>query len=388
MREDGFTPVESAQRNRVRNLAAARDQLSQGDPQAAANALVHAQSAQRELDGGHNAPEGAPADVPDNYRDFIVSPSGVDKAMAQMQMVNSARERDGLAPLEVSVSRQTRPSSDDPLMAWQQTTLRVSGGTEEELRNLSIGKGAGSSAEKVVSTFGVLEASAAAVRMNGGTYVARRDGGNTSTPGRVDAYLADPPDGPMRQAMAPTKEDRATAREVRAWVRLQQPSSDYERAVRHSVSEDHMSMRDVGTASSAISGYLRHKEQLAMQQAAERSGQGGAPQGGGGPARPAGTSTLKSQSRWLGREGEKVFLPARVEGVHPIHHESRIRPHFLYIMRTPDGDLVRWMASRDAGLETGDDITLRGTVKGHSTFNGERQTEVFYCQPTIHNVNR
>jgi len=81
-----------------------------------------------------------------------------------------------------------------------------------------------------------------------------------------------------------------------------------------------------------------------------------------------------------------VNVRAWVQAVHPVYHESR--PHFLYIMRTPGGDLARWMASRDAGMEAGDDITLRGTVKGHSTFNGERQTEVFYCRPTIHSVRR
>lgn len=101
------------------------------------------------------------------------------------------------------------------------------------------------------------------------------------------------------------------------------------------------------------------------------------------PPRPSG-----HVSRWFGEEGESVTFRARVEAMHPIHHESRLRPHFLYIMRTHEGDLVRWMASRDAGMESGDDITLRGTVKAHSSFNGERQTEVFYCKPTIHNVDR
>ena len=34
------------------------------------------------------------------------------------------------------------------------------------------------------------------------------------------------------------------------------------------------------------------------------------------------------------------------------------------------------------------DITLRGTVKAHSSLNVERQAEVFYCTPKIHNVDR
>lgn len=46
---------------------------------------------------------------------------------------------------------------------------------------------------------------------------------------------------------------------------------------------------------------------------------------------------------------------------------------------------MRWFASEDQGMETGDAVTVQGTIRDHSTFNGERQTEMWYCKaPVIH----
>lgn len=382
-REDGFTPVESQQRNRLRGLKSARDALTQGDPQGAANSLVHAVAAQRELDGGYDAPVQDPEPEPGSHRDFIVSPSSTDKAVGLVNIVNAERERAGKEPLGISLTRQHR-RTDDPLVCWEQVTMRVSGGTDDELQRLNISGDVKSSAEKVVSTFGVLEASCAAVRLDG-KYVPRSEGGPSSTPARVEAYLADEPNSPMRQAMRPTTADQSMAREVRSWIRLQPVSNDYVQSLRHAVAEDYMSHREVGVASSAIAGYMRHKSELERARAE------------GTPVRPVPErqrATRPSQqhnprrSRFLGTEGEQVYLAAKVEKVHPIYHEQRADPHFLYLMRTPEGDAVRWMASNDQGLERDDEITLRGTVKGHSTFNGEKQTEVYYCRPTIHNAHR
>lgn len=383
-REEGFTPTESSQRNRIRSLKNARESLAADDPQGAADALVHARAAQRDLDGGHLATDGAPVDLEDPHHDFIVSPSSLDKAMGKIDVINGHREANGLPRLTTAVSRQTRPASDDPLMAWEQVTVRVSGGAADEMRDLSLGRDIGASEEKVANTKAVLEASCAAVRLNEGSYMSRGEGGASSTPARVEAYLTDRPGGPMRGAMAPTKEDKSMAVKVRMWVRTQQPTSDYARAVRHAVGEHHMPMRDVGTASSAVAGYLRHEEEVgkAREQGTALPGDNAQ-----GTAPVEKITRTPGVSQWLGNVGEKVVMPARVEAVHEVFYENRPSeyPHMLYIFRTPDGHMVRWMASRTQGLRGDDQVTLAGVVKGHSTFRGERQTEMNYCKVNIHN---
>lgn len=368
-RADGFSPVESDQRNRLRNLQNARDALGKGDAQGAANALAHSLSAQRALDGGPAIPVSDPSVTALPHRDFVVSPTDVDVAQARLAQVNAQRASQGRSPLVVEVTRQHRPTGTDPLTVWEQATIRVSG-PQDDLNGLNLGN-VRTNAEKRVSTIGVLAAACASVRQNGGTYVPRADGGGNSTPSQVDAYVADDPTGPWRATLAPNDDDYRLAREVRGWVRVQQPTSDYLRAVRHSVGEDYVSPRGVGTAASAVGLYLHR-------------------QGSAGPVGPAisggAAAAPVSRSRHFSKVGDKIVTPAEVTGVHRIMHASRPMPHYLYILRTPDGDMVRWMASETEGLEKGDQVTLWGTVKAHSEFKGEKQTEMFRCQVRIHSA--
>lgn len=368
-REDGFSPVESDQRNRLRNLANARAALQAGDSQAASNALVHALAAQRSLDGGPAVPVSDPAVSAKPHRDFVISPSDVDLAQSHIAQINARRANTSKPPLVVEVTRQQHPAEPDPLAVWEQVTVRVSG-PRADLDELSLGR-VRTNAEKRVSTMGVLAASCAAVRLNDGRYLSRVDGGPNSTPGLVDAYVTDTPTGRWRTTLAPTPEDVAMAHQVRGWARVQPPTSDYIQAVRHSLAEEHLGMRSVGTAASAVGLYLSQKA---------RSG----PVGPALPGGRTGQQTHQHTSRHFSKVGDAVVTPAVVTKVVRVMHPDRPLPHYLYVMRTPDGDMVRWMASDTAGLEEGDQITLRGVVKGHSEFRGEKQTEMFRCEVRIH----
>ena len=159
--------------------------------------------------------------------------------------------------------------------------------------------------------------------------------------------------------------------EMRKWIRTKEPTTDYLVALRRSVSQDFMSVREAGTASSAISGYLAHKERAeASRKQAVATGA---------------AQDVPARGRRLGRPGEKVTVVARVVHAAPIlNPEYPERSKYLYVLRTPDGDLVRWVASKDKYMyshDGGDVVTLQGTVKGHSLHDGEWQTEMWYCKP-------
>lgn len=368
-RPDGFTSQEADRRNRSRNLANAREALANGDAQAAANSLARSVAAQKSLDGGHHAPVQVPDEVTGPHRDFTVSPSDLQTALARLEQVNIGREKVGLARLEPHITRDRQPT-DDPIMVTEAVNIRVAGASEEELAALSLGN-VRSNPERKVNTLEVLAVAHAATRHNGGVYVPKRMGEN-SVPSLVDAYVADRPDGPMRKNLEPTSEDRRLGMNMRMWVRTLQPTSDYNAALRHSVAEDYMSMRESGTASSAVAGFQEHQKRVEANKRALS-----APEAVISP-RPQG-------SRWLARVEDKVTIVAHVEKVVKMYHPKRADPHFLYVMRTPEGDLVRWAASSTKGLREGDDVTVQGQVKAHSVFNGERQTELWYCkQPRIH----
>lgn len=378
-RPDGFTGAEGERRNRARNLGNAQSHLASGDAQSAANSLARAAAAHR---GAVGAPVGGPVQDPAQatgpHRDFVVSPADTPTTVARIEMMNQERAKVGLAPMSVDVSRSYDVDQSDPIYAMESTTIRVQGASQEELDRLSVGN-VRTEPERKVKSSAVMEAAVVAHRLNGKVYVARGDGEN-AVPDQVNRYLAEGPDGSTRQRLAPTQEDKNEAGRVRIWVRAQQPSSDYQAALRHSLSSEYMSVREAGTAASALSGFTRYQNRL--EEARQKSLTADAARGS---SEPSADSLRPGGSRWLGQKDQKVSVTARVEVAHPVQNDRTPYPRVLYIMRTPQGDLVRWFASEDQGMEKGDAVTVQGTIKDHSTFNHERQTELWYCKaPVIH----
>lgn len=379
-RPEGFSETEADRRNRARNLANAQSHLTSGDAQSAANSLARAAAAHR---GAVGAPVGgpvqAPAEAAGPHRDFVVSPADTPTAVARIEMMNQDRAKVGLPPIQVDVTRSYQTDPSDPIYAMESSTVRVQGATQEELDRVSIGN-VRTEPERKVKAAAVMEAAVVAHRLNGNVYVARGEGEN-AVPDQVNRYIAEGPNGPLRQRLAATQADKTEAGRVRIWVRSQQPTSDYQAALRHALSSEYMSVREAGTAASALSGWTRYQarlEEVRQQALAKQGGQ----QASTGPAVH---SPSPGGSRWLGQKEQKVSITARVEVAHPVRNDRSPYPRVLYIMRTPQGDLVRWFASEDQGMEPGDAVTVKGTIKDHSTFNGERQTELWYCKaPVIH----
>lgn len=311
--------------------------------------------------------------------DFVVSPSATPTVFDRIEMMNQERNKAGLPPVQVNVTHSHQSDPDDPIFVMQSATIRVQGASQQELDRLNIGD-VRTEPERKVKAEAVMSAAVVAHRLNGKVYVPRGEGEN-SVPDQVNRFVAEGPNGPLRQRLAATQADKDEAGRVRIWVRSQHPTSDYQAALRHALSSEYVSVREVGTAASAMSGFTRYQERLeeARQKAlAKNEGQ----QRSDGPAvhspRPAG-------SRWLGQKEQKVSVTAYVELAHVVRNDKSPYPRVLYIMRTPQGDLVRWFASEDQGMETGDAVTVQGTIRDHSTFNGERQTEMWYCKaPVIH----
>lgn len=380
-RPEGFTSVESDQRNRGRNLANANAHLAAGDPQAAANSLARAVTAHRSASGVNmGAPAQDASQRPGPALDFNVSPSDVPRAVARIEQANISRQKVGLPPLGIDVLRSHTPVDGDPIMVMESVAVRIYGAPDSELRAVSVGDDIRTAPERKVSTMAVLRAAAAATRQDGGVYVPR-DQGPHCTPNQVMQSILGDPSGAERARLAPTPEDKQAAVKARQWVRAQQSSSPYFASLRHSVAEDYMSLDEVGVASSAFSGYLCHQERVAQMQrdwnenmARERAAQ---QQPGGAP--PV-YSPSPQGSRWLSNKGDKVRIKAHIEQVVRIENPHSYEDRVLHVMRTPEGDLVRWMASSPHGLAAGDTMTFSATVKDHSTFNGEKQTEVFYCK--------
>src|SRR5699024_7231841 len=302
---------------------------------------------------------------PPPYRDAIISPSEVSTAEDRLNQINQQRAAEGKTPLHVEVTRQTRPDEHDPVMIWERATARISGASEEELQDIDLTNVA-AEPEKKARTEAVLAATMAITRIDSaGEYVSRNEGGGDSTPARAIQYVNDAPGGELRTRYAPTSKDFQKARNVRAWARTVQPTNDYMQAMRSFVGAEQLGPRGIGTAASAVAAY----------NSSVSTSQG----------RGSGLGAAKG-SRWLNTPGDKIMVTGRVEQVTPVFHEKRWDPRHLYIIRTPEGDAVKWLPSDFRGFRMGEEVTLRGVVKQHLTFRGERQTEMYYCTPQIHNA--
>ncbi|WP_167559623.1 hypothetical protein [Brevibacterium sp. LS14] len=294
-------------------------------------------------------------------------------------MMNQDRAKVGLLPIQVDVNRQRQQDPSDPIFVHETATVRVQGASQEELDRINIGN-VRSEPERKAKAGDVMAAAVVAHRLNGKVYVGRGQGEN-SVPDQVNRYVAEGPNGPLRERLAPTQADKDEAGRVRIWVRSQQPTDDYQAALRHALTTEYMSVREAGTAASAMNGFTRYQNRLeeARQKALAKNAAQQSPDG------PAVHSPRPAGSRWLGQKDQKVSITARVEVAHEVYNDYADLPRVLYIIRTPQGDLVRWFASEDQGMEPGDAVTVQGTIKNHSTFNGERQTEMWYClAPVIH----
>lgn len=330
--------------------------------------------------GPHQPPE--PGSYPHlieggSDRNCTISPADTPTVDARVELMNQNRAKVGLPPIQVEVNYSRQQDLSDPIFVNEIAAVRVLGATQEELNCIFNGS-LRYEPERKVKAGNVMAAAVVAHRLNGKVYVGRGQGEN-SVPDQVDRFIADGPGGPLRQRLAPTQADKDEAGRIRIWVRSQQPTNDYQAAVRQALITEYISVREAGTAASALSGFTRYQERLEVARQRALAKNGGQQSSDGAAVhspRPGG-------SRWLGQKKQKVSVTARVEVARPVINEYADLPRVLYIMRTPQCDLVRWFASEDEGLRPGDAVTIQGTIKDHSTFNGERQTEIWYCKPPV-----
>jgi hypothetical protein len=83
------------------------------------------------------------------------------------------------------------------------------------------------------------------------------------------------------------------------------------------------------------------------------------------------------RNEWIGTVGSKVTVDASVTGVKVT--ESYYGASYLYTFVTPNGELIKWFASRSQGIEQGTNVRVSGTVKKLDEYNGRKTTMLTRC---------
>lgn len=153
---------------------------------------------------------------------------------------------------------------------------------------------------------------------------------------------------------------------VLAAVAAMKPGSDYADNMRMLAGAEAVSYRHAGLIASAVKVWAKQQEAAATEKANPRQEGFLAPVG-------AQLKTLRTKD---GRPGVAVTIQKVFGGSYfdPYGYE---RPTTTLIMRTEDGQTLRWRASSSMDVNPGDRLLLTGgSVKGHSQYDGHDQTDL------------
>lgn len=98
---------------------------------------------------------------------------------------------------------------------------------------------------------------------------------------------------------------------------------------------------------------------------------------------PAICAALAPVSKHIGQPGVKLVLSAVLEAIIPVGLDSPYGPKYLHKFRTSHGECLTWFASGSAGARSGDvgkTMTVKGTVKELSDYQGVPQTVLTRCK--------
>ena len=156
------------------------------------------------------------------------------------------------------------------------------------------------------------------------------------------------------RALQPADVHKAEAAAVLRWARdLDASGSEYLANVRRLAQAEDVSPRNVGIIGSAVAAH--HRE---TARAAERA------------AAPV--------SRYVGDVKDEVELDVMIKSDTVIDGDYGVS--HLYRMVSAEGNVLTWFSSRNLNLTSGQQLRIRGTVKGHELYHDVAQTKLTRCK--------
>lgn len=143
-----------------------------------------------------------------------------------------------------------------------------------------------------------------------------------------------------------TEEDKQQVKNVIAYINSHKDDSDYIRNIYIIITSGCIDLNNLGIVVSAVGCFLRDikkKDENIVEEASE----------------------------FVGKVGDKIEFTSKPEVV----FSTDTQYGFYYVYKFMKGkDIVIWKTSKKLNIET--EVTIKGTVKGHSAFRGTKQTEI------------
>ena len=119
----------------------------------------------------------------------------------------------------------------------------------------------------------------------------------------------------------------------------------------------------------------QRKAEREAREAAERAAQ---------EEREAQLKALREISKHVGTVGERMSLKVTYERSGSWEQKSfrgfGVDTMFAHIFKDADGNVFTWKTQKGIGIDCGTPVILTGTVKDHTEYKGEKQTQLTRCK--------
>ena len=141
------------------------------------------------------------------------------------------------------------------------------------------------------------------------------------------------------------------------WIDIQEDDFGYIHNLKVACGRKYCESRDFGIIASLIPAHFKAMEKEAEQLAREA------------------TKTNKPKTSWVGEIGQRIEITAECKCVASWYND--FGPGYLYKLTTAEGNIFTWKTGKV--IEDGQ-VTLKGTIKAHTEFRDEKQTELTRCK--------
>jgi hypothetical protein len=156
---------------------------------------------------------------------------------------------------------------------------------------------------------------------------------------------------PYNERIHSTKESEEIVTEALNWIQRQPASNDYMHNLITICSNEYIDHRGMGTAASLIPTYYKATHEVKTPE--------------------------KVETEFLGNINEKIEVKVILNKI--FSYETQFGVNYIYKFKDEQGNTIVWGTAPKDFKENGN-YKIKGTVKEHKIYNGEKQTQLTRCK--------
>lgn len=167
-------------------------------------------------------------------------------------------------------------------------------------------------------------------------------------------------------------ETSGEAQEFLKFARRFPGDNSFAQRVRQVANKDQVASKDIPLLASAVAEWGRYKGRVQKPQPQPQHNQSSAPRQQSTPT----AQNRVAQSEWIGAVGDRL-VDTKVTLKRVDKYDSQFGGKMtMLIAQDEAGHTIKWRASNDLPVQTGDVLSLRGLIQDHAEYRGTKQTVI------------